>query len=160
MYDALGGTCEQAIGPLQENQVHAPMELYWPEGQQNMMEKIDQIQLSSPLAVQDNLVLDDSVENANFSSASNLKTIKGKIDALSNDMQNKVDVVEGKVDALSNGMQVKVDAVEGKVDAVESKVDAVESKVDAVEGKVDTIQDELKELKDMMSKLMRMMAKK
>lgn len=133
MYDALGGTCEQAIGPLQENQVHAPMELYWPEGQLNMMEKIDQIKSSSPLAVQDNLVLDDSVETA-----------------------GKVDVVEGKVDALSNDMRVKVDAVEGKVDALS---DGMRDKVNVVENKVDTLQDELKELKDMMSKMMKMMAK-
>ena len=178
IYKASGGSCESVIGPLQENQAHIPMQLYWPEGQPSIMEKIDLIQTSLPLTLKDNLELEHII-NANTSSADGLKTIKGKMDALSSNLQenlNQVDVVDGKVDAVDG----KVDAVDGKVDAVESKVNAVESKVDAlskdmqdkvnaVESKVDAlsndvrdkvgaVQEELRELKYMMTKLMEMIA--
>ena len=159
IYKALNGTCAIAIGPLQENQAHIPMQLYWAEGQLNIMEKIDQIQTTLPLALQDNLALED-VDNANVSSDGNINTIKGEMATLSSYVKenvnqvdavdSKVDAVEGKVDALSTNMRDKVDAVDSKVDAVDSKVDAVDSKVDAV-------QDELRELKDMMAKMMGMM---
>jgi chaperonin cofactor prefoldin len=145
IYKALNGNCARAIGPLQENQAHIPMQLYWAEGQLNIMEKIDQIQTTLPLALQDNLALED-VENANVSGDGGLNTIKGKMDTLSNYVKenvNQMDAVESKVDALSNDMQDKVDAVDSKINAVESKVDAV--------------QDELRELKDMMAKMMGMM---
>ena len=145
IYTALNGTCAIAIGPLQENQAHLAMQLYWPEGQLNIMEKIDQLQTTLPLALQDNLML-DHIENANISSAGGPQTIKDKMDALSSNVQENVK-------ALSNDVRNKVDAVESKVDAVESKVDAVESKVDALSNDV---QNELRELKDMMTKLMEM----
>eukprot|EP00956_Cyclotella_meneghiniana_P042191 scaffold248390_cov94-Cyclotella_meneghiniana.AAC.2 len=175
IYKALHGTCARAIGPLQENQAHIAMQLYWPEGQLNIMEKIDQLQTNLPLASQDNLML-DHIENANVSSDDGMKSIMDKMDALSsnvqenvnkadalsNDMRNKVDAVDSKVDALSNDMRNKVDAVDSKVDAIESKVDALSNdmrnKVDAVDSKVDDMQDELRELKDMMTKLMNMIA--
>ena len=115
------------------------MQLYWPEGQLNIMEKIDQLQTTLPLASQDNLML-DHIENANVSSDDGMKSIMDKMDALSSNVQenaNKVDAVESKVDALSNDMR---------------------NKVDAVDSKVDDMQDELRELKDMMTKLMNMIA--
>ena len=137
IYNELGGDCAAAIGPLPENQAHIPMQLYWPEGQLNIMEKIDQLQTALPLASQDNLML-DHIENANVSSDGGMKSIMDKMDALSSNVQENVN---------------KADAVESKVDAVESKVDAVESKVDALSNDV---QNELRELKDMMTKLMEM----
>ena len=172
MYDALGGTCEQAIGPLKENQVHVPLELHWPEGQLNMMGKIDQIRSSLTLVASDASLHenDDIVYSNTSSTTSNLNTIKGKIDALSsnvqkkvdtlsNDVQNKVDTVEGKVDALSNDKRDKVDTLSSDMrDKVDTLSSDVRDKVDAVESKVDTIQDELKELKEMMSKLMGIVA--
>ena len=146
------------------------------------MEKIDQFQTSLPLTFKDNLELEHII-NANTSSADGLKTIKGKMDALSSNLQenlNQVDVVDGKVDAveskvnaveskmdaLSNDMREKVNAVESKVDALskdmQDKVNAVESKVDAlsndVRDKVGAVQEELRELKYMMTKLMEMIA--
>eukprot|EP00956_Cyclotella_meneghiniana_P003490 scaffold4251_cov37-Cyclotella_meneghiniana.AAC.5 len=180
IYKELGGHCAAAIGPLPENQAHIPMQLYWPKGKLNMMEKIDQLQTTLPIAVQDNLML-DYIENANVSSAGGQKTINDKIDALSSyveDMQAKMDAlsngIESKVDALSNGIESKVDAlsngIESKVDAssnhLRDKVDAVENKMDVlvdgkvndIEIKVDAVQVELKELKDMMTNLIGMMA--
>ena len=164
IYKASGGSCESVIGPLQENQAHIPMQLYWPEGQPSIMEKIDLIQTSLPLTLKDNLELEHII-NANTSSADGLKTIKGKMDALSSNLQenlNQVDVVDGKVDAVES----KVNAVESKVDALskdmQDKVNAVESKVDAlsndVRDKVGAVQEELRELKYMMTKLMEMIA--
>ena len=135
IYKASGGSCESVIGPLQENQAHIPMQLYWPEGQPSIMEKIDLIQTTLPPALQDNLLL-EGVGNVNVSSDSGLDTIKAKMDALSSYVQENLN----------------------HVNAVDSKVDAVESKVDAVESKVDAVQDELSELKVMMTKLMGMIA--
>ena len=142
IYKALNGTCASTIGPLQENQVHVPIELYWPEGQLNMIEKIDQMQSSlSPVAPNAFSHENDEIVYANVSSVSNLKTIKSTIDALSSNVQEKVD-------ALSGEMQNKVDTIESKVDAMQ---DDLKELNDIVESKVD-------ELKEMMSKLMGMMA--
>ena len=145
IYKAMGGHCAAAIGPLPENQAHIPMQLYWPEGKLNMMEKIDQLQTTLPLASQDNLELED-VDNANVSSDGNINTIKGEMATLSSYVKENVN---------------QVDAVDSKVDAVEGKVDALSNdmrdKVDAVDSKVDAVQDELRELKDMMAKMMGMM---
>ena len=150
IYKASGGSCESVIGPLQENQAHIPMQLYWPEGQPSIMEKIDLIQTSLPLTLKDNLELEHII-NANTSSADGLKTIKGKMDALSSNLQenlNHVDVVDGKVDAVDG----KVDAVESKVNAVESKVDALskdmQDKVNAVESKVDALSNDMRDKVD------------
>ena len=85
IYKASGGSCESVIGPLQENQAHIPMQLYWPEGQPTIMEKIHLIQTSLPLTLKDNLELEHII-NANTSSADGLKTIKGKMDALSSNL--------------------------------------------------------------------------
>ena len=87
IYKSLNGTCASTIGPQQENQVHVPIELYWPEGQLNMIEKIDQMQ--SSLSDMQNKV----------------DTIEGKVDALSTDMQIKVDTVESKVDAVQDELK-------------------------------------------------------
>jgi len=176
IYKASGGSCDPTVGPLREDQAYIPMQLHWPDGQLNMMEKIEQLQTSLPLAAQDNLLLDDS-KNANILSAGGLEMIKDTVNALSSDMQDNAETVKGKVDDLSSKMQDKVDdlssKMQDKVDDLSSKMqdkmdnlsntmhdkqDVVEGKVHAVEGKVDTIQDELKELKDMMTKLMGMMA--
>ena len=150
----MGGHCYAAIGPLPENQAHIPMQLYWPEGKLNMMEKIDQLQTTLPIAVQDNLML-DYIENANVSSAGGQRTINDKIDALS----SYVEDMQAKMDALSNGIESKVDAssnhLRDKVDAVENKMDVLSNSVDS---KVNDIEIKVDELKDMMTKLIGMMA--
>ena len=104
------------------------MQLHWPDGQLNMMEKIDQLQTLLPVAVHDNLLLDDS-KNANILSTGGLEMIE--------DMQDNVKTVKDKVDDLSSKMQDKVDTLSSDIWGM---------------------QDELKELKDMMTKLMGMMA--
>ena len=104
------------------------MQLHWPDGQLNMMEKIDQLQTTLPVAVHDNLLLDDS-KNANILSTGGLEMIE--------DMQDNVKTVKDKVDDLSSKMQDKVDTLSSDIWGM---------------------QDELKELKDMMTKLMGMMA--
>ena len=104
------------------------------------MEKIDQLQTTLPVAVHDNLLLDDS-KNANILSTGGLEMIE--------DMQDNVKTVKDKVDDLSSKMQ-------DKVDTLSSDIRGMQDRQNVVEGKVDTIQDELKELKDMMTKLMGM----
>ena len=153
IYKASGGSCDPEIGPLREDQAYIPMHLHWPDGQLNMMEKIEQLQTSLPLAAQDNLLLDDS-KNANVLSAGGLEMIKDTVNALSSDMQDvqdNVKTVKSKMDNLSNTMH-------DKQDAVSSDVRGMQDKQEVLESKVDTIQDELKELKDMMTKLIGIMA--
>eukprot|EP00956_Cyclotella_meneghiniana_P016363 scaffold25814_cov57-Cyclotella_meneghiniana.AAC.3 len=153
IYRVSGGSCHPTVGPLEEDQSYIPMQLHWPEGQLNMMEKIDQLHTILPLSVQDNLMLHDS-GNSNVSSAVSLGTITRKMNALSSKVQEKVDavenklgdkvnVVESKVDSLTKNVQDKVDSVESKVNSVESKVNSVESKVNSVESKVDAVQSKV-----------------
>lgn len=44
MFKSEGGTCETFIGPLKEDQTTTPVELYWPEGQPTMTERLEQVQ--------------------------------------------------------------------------------------------------------------------
>ena len=151
IYKVSGSSCDPAVGPLEEDQTYIPMQLHWPEGQLNIMEKIDELQTTLPFSIEGKLQL-DYTENSNVSSAGNLGTITHKIGALSDAVENKlgdkVNVIESKVDSLSNDMKDKVNAVQSKVDAL----------ADDVKGKVDTVQNELMEIKAMLTKLMRTMA--
>ena len=108
IYRVSGGSCHPTFGPLEEDQAYIPMQLHWPEGQLNMMEKIDQLHTILPLSVQDNLMLHDS-GNSNVSSAVSLGTITHKMDALSSKVQEKVDAVENKLGDKVNVVESKVD---------------------------------------------------
>jgi len=154
IYATSGGNCDPEIGPLQEDQAFIPMILHWPDDKPNLIERLEQFQDALSLSVLDDFTQGDG-EIADASNTAralehtqDLEVIKGKVDALSNSVQGKVDDVEGKVDAM-----------QGKVDNVEGKVDAMQGKLDNVEGKVDGVQDELKEVKVMLSKLMDILAK-
>ena len=130
IYEALDGSCAPEVGPLNEDQAFLPMQLHWPEGQPNIVQRLEEFKNAFSLAAPDSTYGDGIADASNA----------------------YFEEVKSKVDALSSGMQ-------GKSDAVEGKVDAVEGKVDAVEGKVDLVQKELQELKHMMSTLIGIMAK-
>jgi len=136
IYEALDGTCDTAIGPLQEKQAYAPVRLHWPEGQPTLIERFEQFQtfLSLDMASK-SLHGNDEVSGAR--SASSVEEIKNKMGDISSEVQGKVDAVEEKVDTLSNDIR-------GRVNTVEEKIDIVKN--------------ELAEVKDMMTKLIRMMA--
>ncbi len=169
IYEALNGTCESFIGPLEEDQVFVPFELSWPENQPTMMERLEQLQSSLSIGTLDG-AKDGSLSsqrllglNTEANNSLELEAIKDKVDALegkfglhSEDLQAKVAGVDRKMDSLSLDM---VDAVESKVGAVESKVGAVESKVGAVESKVDSIESSMKEIERKLSKMMDLLAK-
>ena len=147
IYEALDGSCSREVGPLKEDQVFIPMQLHWPEGQPNIVQRLERVQSVISIAAADENGAEGKNGNvSNFARANvysgDLEAVKNKVDALSTDMQSRIDALsidmQGKADALSTDMQGKVDLVEGKVDSVKS---------------------ELKELKDMISTLMGMMAK-
>eukprot|EP00956_Cyclotella_meneghiniana_P042106 scaffold248356_cov60-Cyclotella_meneghiniana.AAC.1 len=112
------------------------MQLHWPEGQPNIVQRLEQVQSVISIAAADENGAEGKNGNvSNFARenvySGDLEAVKNRVDALSNHMQSRID-------ALSTDMQEKVDLVEGKVDSVKS---------------------EIKELKEMMSTLMGMMAK-
>ena len=47
IYVAMNGNCLSLIGPLQEDQVHIPLDLHWPEGQQTVMKKMRNVKVMS-----------------------------------------------------------------------------------------------------------------
>ena len=150
IYEALDGSCSREIGPLQEDQVFIPMQLHWPEGQPNIVQRLEQVQSAIFTSTEDENGANEKNGNVSNITRANvysgdLEAVKNKVDALSSDMKGMQD----KVDALSSDVQ-------GKVDALSTDV---QGKVDLVEGKVDSVKSELKELKDMISTLMGMMAK-
>ena len=162
IYKASGGSCDRTIGPLNENQAHIPMQLYWPEGQPTLIERLEHFQTHLVLASPDDLLVDGETSgdegiggNKPVVMSALSKEIKDQVDAV----ETKVDVVETKVDVVETKVDVLSNKMEDKVDAVETKVDAVETKVDAVETKVDVMKAELKEVKDLMYKLMAAMTK-
>mmetsp|Transcript_9071 Transcript_9071/g.19640 ORF Transcript_9071/g.19640 Transcript_9071/m.19640 type:complete len:159 (+) Transcript_9071:1-477(+) len=73
---AIGGVCAPFIGPLEEGQMNIPLELYWPEGQLTLVERLEgKI---------------NAVEGK----------IDAKIDAKMNAAEGKIDGVERKVAAV------------------------------------------------------------
>ena len=150
IYEALDGSCSREIGPLQEDQVFIPMQLHWPEGQPNIVQRLERVQSVISIAAADENGAEG--KNGNVSNFARANVYSGDLEAVKN-----------KVDALSNHMQSRIDALSSDMKGMQDKVDALSSdmqgKVDLVEGKVDSVKSELKELKDMMSTLMGMMAK-
>ena len=177
IYKALNGSCDRTIGPLNENQAHIPMQLYWPEGQLTIFERLEQFQthLSLPVSDNDEAAGAEGMEAVRhvMMNAFSLE-MKGRVDAVADLVENKMNALSKEMQGKDDALETKVDAVETKVDAVETKVDAVETKVDAVadlveskvnvlskemQGKVDAMKDELKEVKDLINKLMSAMTK-
>ena len=164
IYEALNGTCATFIGPLEEDQVFVPVELSWPEGQPNMMERLEQIQSTLSLGALDDVKdgNDDSEITEQAQSllrsaiSDQMRALEGKFDLHSAGVQSKVDVVESKVDALTTDMKGKVDKLEGKFD---SKFDVHSRKMEAVESKVDAIESSMKEIEQKLSKIMDLLAK-
>ena len=99
IYKASGGSCDRFIGPLTENQAHIPMQLYWPEGQPTLVDRLEQFGANLSLAAPDDLVADDLVgsDNGMGKSMDGLKAIKDDFDALSNEVQQKVDALKGEI---------------------------------------------------------------
>ena len=59
IYKASGGSCDRFIGPLTKDQAHIPMQLYWPEGQPTLINRLEHFQANLPLAAPDDLVGSD-----------------------------------------------------------------------------------------------------
>jgi tetrahydromethanopterin S-methyltransferase subunit G len=153
IFEMQGGSCEARIGPLQDHEAFIPVNLYWPEGQPNMMERLENIQTALSLGAPDNHIKNNAIGASRDSMIGDLEAIvvdnvmivEGKVDA-------KVSVVESKVDALSRDLQ-------DKVDSMQDKVDSIQKKVDEMEGKVDSVYDEIKMLNGMLSHLIRKLGK-
>jgi len=163
IYEALNGTCVDFIGPLEEDQSFIPVEFLWPEGQPNMVERLEQIQSTLSLGALDDakdgngskITVDDR-RYLGAAISSQVDALEGKFDTKVDGVESKVDGVESKVD----GVESKVDGVESKVNGVDTKVDGVESKVEAVESKVDAVYGEMKEMKAMMTMMMEALSDK
>ena len=129
------------------------MQLYWPEGQPTLIERLEQFQTHLSLPVPDDLPVDDK--------AAGDERIGGNkhavVNALSKEMKDQVDAVETKV------VGAVADLVESKVNTLskdmQDKADAVDANVNAIDAKVDAMKDELKEVKDLMYKMMAAMTK-
>ena len=151
IYKALDGTCESVIGPLQEDQSFIPVELHWPDGAPNLMERLTNVQTllfrDTPhdSGAQNDIKIADS-----FSIARAAQQISND-----NGLKDKVDAMEAKID----GIKGDVDTMKGKIDAVEEDINTMKDKVNAVEGKVDKVHDEMKDLKEMLSDIIAMLAK-
>jgi chaperonin cofactor prefoldin len=164
IYEKQGGSCESRIGPLQDHEAFIPVNLYWPEGQPNMMERLEDIQTALSLGEPDNHTKNNATDALRGSMISDLEAIKTnvdavagnvmvvevKVDAVSKEVQGKVSVVESKVDALSREVQGKVDALSRDL---QDKVDSMQKKLDDIEGKVDSVYDEIQTLNGMLSHL-------
>ena len=131
MFESMEGSCKSFDGPLDEEQVVVPVELFWPEGQQTILGRLEQIQTA-------------------FASGGTAKDNVFEIGHLS-----KTDTKSENI-----ALFTKVDAMEGKVETVVDKVDTVEGKVDAVKDEVSNVQMEIREMKDMMSRLFELMGDK
>ena len=75
------------------------MQLYWPEGQPTLVDRLEQFGANLSLAAPDDLVADDLVgsDNGMGKSMDGLKAIKDDFDALSNEVQQKVDALKGEI---------------------------------------------------------------
>ena len=187
MFESMEGSCETFIGPLEEEQVVVPVELFWPEGQPTMLERFEQIQtdFASGATTKDNALglgylSKTDTKSENIALFTKVDAMEGKVETV----VDKVDTVEGKVDAVKDEvsnvqmeiqeMQDKGDTVVNKVDAVKDEVsnvqmeiqkmkdkgDTVVNKVDAVKVEVSNVQMEIREMKDMMSRLFELMGDK
>jgi chromosome segregation ATPase len=157
IFEKQGGSCEARIGPLQDHEAFIPVNLYWPEGRPNMMERLEDIQTSLSLGAPDNRTKNNATVASRGSMISdleaivvdNVKIVEGKVDAKVSVVESKVDSMKGKVDS----MQDKVDSLQDKVDLMQDKVDSIQKKVDEMEVKVDSVYDEMKMLNGMLSHL-------
>jgi phage-related protein len=155
IYEKQGGACVKFIGPLEEVQVHIPVELYWPGDQPTMLERLQQITEALGLETvgyDENLKADvRSPGHVPGVDTDTIEVLKLQLDEIKKDMKKMMcahEVVAGKVDA-----------VESKFEEMIGKVDAVESNVKEMIGKVDKLEHNLEEMKDTMNLMMKMMNK-
>lgn len=139
VYEAVGGLCNLAIGPLEEHQAFIPIEFDKLQGP-TIIERLEQAQGILSITASDDVIA---------------KSLYPKISANENDLEEvkvKMIALELKFDDLSSDMR-------GKLDTAETSFKLIEIKVDSMEDKVDKVRGELHELKEMMADIMEMMAK-
>lgn len=118
IYQALDGSCVQEVGPLNEDQAF-PMQLHWPEGQPNIVQKLEEFKNVFSL-----VDIASNVTNANLRvHDTDLDEVKSKVDDLSSDVHDKIDAVEGKVDAVG-----------GKVDSVQKELQELKDMISTLMG--------------------------
>ena len=160
IYKALNGSCDRAIGPLNEDQAHIPMQLYWPEGQPTLIERLEQFQTHLSLPVSDDLHVDD--KTAGDEGIGRNKHVV--MNALSKEMKDQFVAVEAKVvgavtDLVESKVKTLSQEMQGKEDAVNAKVDAMKDELKDMKDDFKDVKDELKEVKDLLYKMMAAMTK-
>lgn len=94
------------IGPLEETHAFIPMEVHWPDGRTNMMERLEQISTvlsNSEMGGEATNTQDDnnSRDHANtYSKMGHMEELKGKMDAMKQEMKDQVDAVQGELKEL------------------------------------------------------------
>jgi hypothetical protein len=132
MFQTEGGTCEDSIGPLEEDQLFVPPVLHWPESQPTMIARLDRIE--------------KTISTGGKNDDTNINTLH-KASIKGHDLEDFAHVIESKLNTQSTGMQGKVEGIESKLDAHSA---AMQTRVDAELKEVkDMVQAEIKEIKDM-----------
>merc|ERR1712194_240431 len=173
MFVKAGGRCITLIGPLEEDQSVIPVELYWPEGQPTVFERLEQVKKTFLTAQTPDGII--SGAQGLLTKANDIEIVKSVTDgidvngrAVSKHTRMTSDMVESELDG-NTAQQAKVDtsrliigskknvhlaeaqdkmgAAEGKVDVVK-EMGKVKRKVDAVEGKVDAVEGKVDVVKD------------
>jgi len=142
IYAALSGTCTEFIGPLPEEQTFTPMVLSWPEGQLNVMDRLDQMEVmgagihEAVTGIEKTLTIGTSFEEKG-------ETTHGFATV-------KPDSTDDEMDAMQeNAMQGQMDEIKDKVDDIQKKMD----KVDDMQKKMDKMDDMQKKMDDIGSKI-------
>merc|ERR1712029_581224 len=127
IYAALRGTCTEFIGPLPEDQTFTPMVLSWPEGQLNVMDRLDQMEVMGAGIHEAVMTIGTSFEEKG-ETTHGFETVKAdstddEMDAMQEDaMQGQMDEIKDKVDDIQKKMD-KVDDMQKKMDDIGSKID-------------------------------------
>ena len=142
------------------------MQLYWPEGQPTLIERLEQFQTHLSLPVPDDLPVDDKTVgdegiggNKNALVNALLKETKDQVDAVETKVGAVADLVESKMNSFPRDMQGKVDAVYAKVDAIQDELKDMKDELKNVKDEFKDVKDGLKEVKDLMYKMMAAMTK-
>ena len=130
IYEQTGGSCDNAIGPLQEGQSFFPVEFHWPEGQPSMVERLEQvhrdlsvinIDAAAKMSTHVNTSEAMSTESINYQLSDLTSELESRFKDSQTEMQVQVRTVEVK---LSN-MDVEVSSIEAKLSALEEKLEAL-----------------------------------
>ncbi len=144
------------------------MELFWPEGQLSLMDKLQQIEETLDFGVA-KMGKDGGADQAKTSNAEVKATelLKGQMKVAEEKIVAKMNAVESKMNAVESKMNVfesKMNAVEGKFDALDGKMDAnmnaVEGKFDTLDGKIASLEAIMVHLVEQNMKLMQLMEHK